>query len=293
MQILDGKIASQQVKDRLKQEVGTLSGRKPHLAVVLVGDNGASQSYVTSKIKSCKEVGYDSTLVPLSSTVSQSELVDVIQSLNTNTDIDGILVQLPLPSHIDQYRILTAIAPEKDVDGFHPMNVGKLVLNQEDGFIPATPLGILMLLEHYQVETESRNVVVIGRSNIVGRPLSILLSQQRGRGNATVTLCHNKTTGLTEITRQADILISAVGIPDFITPEMVKEGAVVVDVGITRIEDPNRSKGYRLVGDVDFQAVAPRCSYITPVPGGVGLMTVVALLQNTFKAYLYRKRTTL
>lgn len=290
MQLLDGKSLSKQLNATLKEAVDTLSfyrQRVPHLVVILVGDNGASQTYVKSKIKSCEEVGFKSTLIKLTSQIGQQDLVECISELNQDPAVDGILVQLPLPNHIDQHAIINAIDPGKDVDGFHPTNVGKLALNSKNTFVPATPYGILLLLSHYKIQTEGKHIVVIGRSNIVGRPLSILLSQQRDFGNATVTLCHNKTQNLKEITLQADIIIVAVGIPGFITGDMVKQGVTVIDVGITRVEDATKSSGYRIAGDVDFDSVAPKCDFITPVPGGVGPMTIAALLRNTYQAYAF------
>jgi methylenetetrahydrofolate dehydrogenase (NADP+)/methenyltetrahydrofolate cyclohydrolase len=286
MQILDGKVVSQAVKDDIKQQTIILKneGKKiPHLAAVLAGSNGASETYVASKIKSCEEVGFTSTLVRLPADVSEAALIEEVIKLNEDNDIDGILVQLPLPKHIDESKIINIINPDKDVDGFHPVSVGKLVQGLPT-FIPATPYGIMLLLEYYKIETAGKNAVVIGRSNIVGRPMSILLSQNTNPGNCTVTLCHSRTQNLEKICAEADIIVAALGIPGFLTAEMVKEGVVVIDVGITRVADESKKSGFALKGDVDFENVAPKCSYITPVPGGVGLMTIAALLKNTLKA---------
>jgi methylenetetrahydrofolate dehydrogenase (NADP+) / methenyltetrahydrofolate cyclohydrolase len=286
MQILDGKLVAQAVKDDLKEKVAQLKlhGKKiPHLAAVLVGTNGASETYVASKVKSCEEVGYKSTLIRLEADITEEELVDTVEKLNNDPEIDGILVQLPLPKHFNEDKIIRLIVPEKDVDGFHPENVGKMVQGLPS-FIPATPYGILLMLEHYKIPTKGKHAVVIGRSNIVGRPISILLSRNAIPGNCTVTLCHSHTQNLIDICQQADIIIAALGKPGFLTAEMVKENAVVIDVGITRVEDDSKKSGFSIKGDVDFANVAPRCSYITPVPGGVGLMTIAALLMNTFKA---------
>jgi methylenetetrahydrofolate dehydrogenase (NADP+)/methenyltetrahydrofolate cyclohydrolase len=286
MQILDGKVVSQAVKNDIKQQTIILKneGKKiPHLAAVLAGSNGASETYVASKIKSCEEVGFTSTLVRLPADVSEAALIEEVIKLNEDNDIDGILVQLPLPKHIDESKIINIINPDKDVDGFHPVSVGKLVQGLPT-FIPATPYGIMLLLEYYKIETAGKNAVVIGRSNIVGRPMSILLSQNTNPGNCTVTLCHSRTQNLEKICAEADIIVAALGIPSFLTAEMVKEGAVVIDVGITRVADESKKSGFALKGDVDFENVAPKCSYITPVPGGVGLMTIAALLKNTLKA---------
>jgi methylenetetrahydrofolate dehydrogenase (NADP+)/methenyltetrahydrofolate cyclohydrolase len=286
MQILDGKVVSQAVKDDVKQQTIILKneGKKiPHLAAVLAGSNGASETYVASKIKSCEEVGFTSTLVRLPADVSEAVLIEEVIKLNEDNDIDGILVQLPLPKHIDESKIINIINPAKDVDGFHPVSIGKMVQGLPT-FIPATPYGIMLLLDYYKIETAGKNAVVIGRSNIVGRPMSILLSQNTNPGNCTVTLCHSRTQNLEKICAEADIIVAALGIPGFLTAEMVKEGAVVIDVGITRVADESKKSGFALKGDVDFENVAPKCSYITPVPGGVGLMTIAALLKNTLKA---------
>ncbi len=286
MQILDGKLVSQAVKDILKEKTAKRSSENkkiPHLAAVLVGANGASETYVASKVKNCAEIGFGSTLVRLDENVTEAELVDIIEKLNVNDDIDGILVQLPLPKHISEERIINLIDPDKDVDGFHPVNTGRMVQGLP-AFIPATPYGIIMMLEHYQVATKGKHAVVIGRSNIVGRPISILLSRNGYPGNCTVTVCHSHTSNLKDICLQADIIVAALGKPGFLTADMVKENAVVVDVGITRVADSSKKSGFAIKGDVDYDAVAPKCSYITPVPGGVGLMTIAALMTNTFNA---------
>ena len=286
MQILDGKLASAAIKEDIKQKVFALqsAGKKiPHLAAVLIGNNPASETYVASKVKNCNEVGITSTLIKLDTSITEEDLLQNIKALNENADVDGILVQLPLPAHISEEKVTNAISPKKDVDGFHPVNVGKMVLGMPS-FISATPYGILLLLENYKIETAGRHVVVIGRSNIVGTPISILLSRNAKHGNATVTLCHSKTKNLEDICRQADILIAAIGKPEFVKKNMVKDGAVVIDVGINRIQDNTKKSGFALVGDVDFKEVSPIASYISPVPGGVGLMTIAALLMNTYNA---------
>lgn len=286
MQILDGKLASQAIKDDLKNKISDLkkSGKKiPHLAAILIGNNPASETYVASKVKNCNEIGMTSTLLRFDDSIKETDLLQTIQKLNDNIDINGILVQLPLPKSISEEKVIYAISPEKDVDGFHPVNIGKMVLELPT-FISATPFGILLLLQHYKIETTGKHVVVIGRSNIVGTPISILLSRNSAHGNATVTLCHSRTKNLKELCLQADLIIAAIGKPHFVTAEMVKENAIVVDVGINRIKDASKKSGYALAGDVDFVNVAPKCSYISPVPGGVGLMTIAALLMNTYKA---------
>ena len=286
MQLLDGKIVSQSVKNTVREKCETLKkegGKTPHLAAVLVGHNGASETYVASKVKSCEEVGFTSTLVRLEEDIDEQGLVTVIEKLNADEDIDGILVQLPLPKQISEERIINIIHPGKDVDGFHPMSIGKMVLGLPT-FIPATPYGIMLMLEHYRIETSGKHAVVIGRSNIVGRPVSILLNSNANPGNCTVTVCHSRTKDLAGICSQADIIVAALGIPGFLKADMVKEGAVVIDVGITRVPDPTKKSGFAIKGDVDFDAVAPKRSYITPVPGGVGLMTIAALLMNTLNA---------
>ncbi len=287
MQLLDGKLVSQKILSELKNSVATIKeeGKKtPHLAAILVGNDGASETYVASKVKNCNEVGFQSTLVRLAENVSENELLQLINKFNTDEAIDGILVQLPLPKHISQEKVINLINPLKDVDGFHPVNIGRIVQGLP-AFIPATPYGIILMLEHYKIETKGRHAVVIGRSNIVGRPISILLSSNIKTGNCTVTLCHSYTKNIKEICLQADIIICALGKPRFLKADMVKEGTVVVDVGITRVDDETKSKGYKITGDADFENVAPKTSYISPVPGGVGLMTIAALLMNTYKAY--------
>ncbi|MDF2192242.1 bifunctional methylenetetrahydrofolate dehydrogenase/methenyltetrahydrofolate cyclohydrolase FolD [Paraflavitalea sp. CAU 1676] len=286
MQILDGKLVSQATKDELRLNVGQLrtEGKKiPHLAAVLVGNNGASETYVASKVKTCEEIGFKSTLIRLDDDISEFKLLNVIAELNADPDIDGILVQLPLPKHISDEEVINAIDPSKDVDGFHPVSVGKLVQGLPS-FISATPHGIMLMLEHYKIDTKGKHAVVIGRSNIVGRPMSILLSANTNPGNCTVTLCHSQTKNLKELCLQADIIVAALGKPEFLTADMVKEGAIVIDVGITRVADAAKKSGYSIKGDVDFANVAPKCSYITPVPGGVGPMTIAALMKNTYAA---------
>jgi methylenetetrahydrofolate dehydrogenase (NADP+)/methenyltetrahydrofolate cyclohydrolase len=286
MQILDGKLASLAIKNDLKNKITELQkkGKKiPHLAAILIGNNPASETYVASKVKSCNEIGITSTLLRFDNSMPEEDLLQNIKALNDNNDIDGILVQLPLPKHISEEKVINTILPEKDVDGFHPVNVGKMVLGLP-AFISATPYGILLLLRHYKIETNGKQVVVIGRSNIAGTPISILLSRNNDNGNATVTLCHSRTTNLKELCLQADIIIAAIGKPKFVTADMIKENAMVIDVGINRIKDETKKSGYALTGDVDFENVAPKCSYISPVPGGVGLMTIAALLMNTYKA---------
>ena len=292
MEILDGKIVSQAVKDNLKEALNSIKAtdkNAPHLAAILVGSNGASETYVASKIKNCAEVGFISSLVRLDENVTEEKLAYEINKLNQDDDVDGILVQLPLPPHINEEKIISLVNPEKDVDGFHPVSAGKLMLGLP-GFIPATPYGIMLLLEHYKIETSGKHAVVIGRSNIVGRPVSILLNQNTNPGNCTVTVCHSRTKNLRDICLQADIIIAALGKPGFLTADMVKENAVVIDVGITRVSDASKKSGFAIQGDVDFENVAPKCSYITPVPGGVGLMTIAALLKNTWHAYTQKNK---
>lgn len=291
MQILDGKLVSAAIKAQLAEKVTELKalGQKvPHLAAILVGNNPASETYVASKVKSCAEIGYHSTLLRFDEKISEKHLLDNITLLNENADIDGILVQLPLPKHINEEVVINTIDPSKDVDGFHPVNVGKMVSGLPT-FIPATPYGIMLMLEHYKVPTKGKHAVVIGRSHIVGTPVSILLSRNSNPGNCTVTLTHSHTPNLKELCLQADIIVAAIGRPNFVTADMVKEGAVIVDVGINRIEDASKKSGFRLVGDVDFEAVAEKCSFITPVPGGVGPMTIAALLKNTYHAAVGQK----
>ncbi|HAO46570.1 MAG TPA: tetrahydrofolate dehydrogenase/cyclohydrolase catalytic domain-containing protein [Ferruginibacter sp.] len=286
MQILDGKIVSQSVKEKVKEKVSLFKkeGKKtPHLAAILVGSNGASETYVASKVKNCGDVGFKSSLIRFADDISEKELIAAIEKLNNDDDVDGILVQLPLPKQINEETIISIIHPDKDVDGFHPVSVGKMVQGLPT-FIPATPYGIMLMLEHYTIETAGKHAVVIGRSNIVGRPISILLSRNTNPGNCTVTVCHSRTKKLKEICLQADIIVAALGIPEFLKADMVKENTVVIDVGITRVPDASKKSGFAIKGDVDFANVSPKCSYITPVPGGVGLMTIAALLMNTFTA---------
>lgn len=286
MQILDGKVVANAAKEQIKARTilhKKNTGITPHLAAILIGNNGASETYVASKIKNCEEVGFKSTLIRFDNDVTEDELIKAIDKLNDDTTVHGILVQLPLPKHIDESNIINLINPEKDVDGFHPISIGKLVQGL-DTFIPATPLGVMMILKYYNIETVGKNAVIIGRSNIVGRPMSILLSANTNPGNCTVTLCHSRTKDLEKICVEADIIVAALGIPGFLKASMVKDGAVVIDVGITRVADKNKKSGFAIKGDVDFENVAPKCSYITPVPGGVGLMTIAALLENTLKA---------
>jgi methylenetetrahydrofolate dehydrogenase (NADP+)/methenyltetrahydrofolate cyclohydrolase len=288
MIILDGKIASKAIKESLTQQVNTIiqSGKRaPHLAAVLVGTNGASETYVASKVKNCAEIGFQSTLIRLDADIEESILVQTITELNNDVNIDGILVQLPLPKHISEQKIIEAINPAKDVDGFHPINAGKLVQGLPT-YIPATPYGILLMLEYFNITTKGKHAIVIGRSNIVGRPMSILLSSNIPQGNCTVTICHSHTPNLEEICLQADIIVAALGKPEFVKANMVKEGAIVIDVGITRVEDSTAKKGFRIKGDVAYNEVAHKASAITPVPGGVGLMTIAGLLKNTLQAYL-------
>ena len=283
MKIIDGKKISKIIKEEIKNEVDQIiknGGRAPHLAAVLVGSDGASLTYVGSKVRSCKEVGFESTLIKLTEDITEESLLAKIEELNNDDKIDGFIVQLPLPKHIDEYKILMAVNPNKDVDGFHPTNFGKMALNMET-FISASPYGIIELLKRYKIETSGKNTVVIGRSNIVGRPISILMSRKENPGNSTVTLVHSRTNNLENFTKKADIIISALGVPDFIKSNMVKNGVVIIDVGITRVKDESHPKGYVIKGDVDFDAVKLKASYITPVPGGVGPMTIAMLLKNT------------
>jgi methylenetetrahydrofolate dehydrogenase (NADP+)/methenyltetrahydrofolate cyclohydrolase len=287
MQLLDGKVVSEHIKAQIKQEVDAIlvkGLRAPHLVAILVGDNPASKAYVGSKVKTCAELGFDSTLVAYETDVTEAELLAKIEAINNDPGVDGILVQLPLPKHIDENKVIDTIHPDKDVDGFHPENLGKMVIGQE-AFIPATPYGVMLMLAHYGIKTAGMHAVVIGRSNIVGTPMSILLSRNTEPGNCTVTICHSRTKNMTELCKQADLIVAAIGKPRFVTADMVKDGAVIVDVGINRVESTETKSGYRLVGDVDFDHVAPKASYITPVPGGVGLMTICALMKNTLQAY--------
>ncbi|HMQ43484.1 MAG TPA: tetrahydrofolate dehydrogenase/cyclohydrolase catalytic domain-containing protein [Mariniflexile sp.] len=286
MIILDGKKVSNDIKAEIAEQVKAMvaKGEKvPHLAAILVGTDGASMTYVNAKVKACEKIGFQSTLIDLPDHTSEVELLAKINELNTNDAIDGFIVQLPLPKHIDEQKVLMAVHPDKDVDGFHPTNVGKMALDLPT-FLPATPYGILELLERYQVETSGKNVVVMGRSHIVGRPMSILMSQKRKAGDATVTVVHSRSKNLAEITKAADIIVAAIGICEFLTGDMVKDGIVVIDVGITRVPDATKASGYRLAGDVHFESVSKKASYITPVPGGVGPMTIAMLLKNTLLA---------
>lgn len=290
MEILDGKKTSNDIKDEIAIEVSEIlktGARPPHLAAILVGEDGASITYVNSKVKACERIGFDSTLVRLASDISEEELLNEIDKLNKDVAIDGFIVQLPLPKHIDENKVIDAVDPEKDVDGFHPANVGKMVLNKPT-YLPATPMGIMELLKRYNIETSGKHCVVIGRSHIVGSPISILLARNTNPGNCTVTLTHSRTKNLKELTLQADIIVVALGIAEYLTGDMVKEGVVIVDVGITRKADSSRKSGFRLFGDVNFDEVAPKSSYITPVPGGVGPMTIASLLMNTLQAYKQR-----
>ncbi|PWB23541.1 bifunctional 5,10-methylenetetrahydrofolate dehydrogenase/5,10-methenyltetrahydrofolate cyclohydrolase [Flavobacterium sp. HTF] len=286
MQLLDGKKTSNDIKNEIAAEVQLIKdagGKVPHLAAVLVGTNGASLTYVGSKVKSCQEIGFDSTLVSLPETITEEELLAKIKELNEDDNLDGYIVQLPLPKHIDEQKILLAIDPDKDVDGFHPTNFGRMALEMES-FIPATPFGIMELLERYKVETSGKHTVVIGRSHIVGRPMSILMSRKGNPGDSTVTLTHSRTKNLAEFTKNADIIITALGVPEFLKGDMVKDGVTVIDVGITRVDDASNAKGYVIKGDVDFDEVSKKASFITPVPGGVGPMTIAMLLKNTLLA---------
>ena len=287
MIILDGKKTSNDIKSELSVLVDLLmkkGKRPPHLAAVLVGNDGASLTYVGSKVRSCKKIGYQSTLIHLPETTSEGDLLEQIHSLNNDKEIDGFIVQLPLPKHIGEEKVLMAVDPHKDVDGFHPTNFGKMALDMES-FIPATPYGIVELLDRNKIDISGKHAVVIGRSNIVGRPMSILLSRKSSPGNATVTLTHSRTKNLEAITKEADIVVSALGVPNFLTKDMIKEGAIIIDVGITRVPDDSKPKGYVITGDVDYENVKEKASYITPVPGGVGPMTIAMLLQNTYHAY--------
>lgn len=286
MNLLDGKFLAQQIKDELKTAVESIraqGGKIPHLAAVLVGEDPASQAYVRNKVRSCEEVGFGSTLIRKEASTTEAELLGIVAQLNADPEIDGFIVQLPLPKHIDENKVTLAIDPRKDVDGFHPVNFGRMAQGLP-AYLPATPFGILEMLRRYHIPTQGKEVVVIGRSNIVGTPMSILLSRKGNPGDATVTICHSRTRDLAEHARRADILIVAIGRAEMVTADMVKPGAVVIDVGMNRVDDPALPKGYRLTGDVDFQAVAPKASWITPVPGGVGQLTVMALLMNTLKA---------
>jgi len=296
MQIIDGNLLAQTIKAELKEKVDKVVAtgqRKPHLAAVLIGDHPASRSYVTNKVKSCADAGFESTLIQRPSEISQEGLLEIVHQLNDDPNIDGFIVQLPLPEHINEVEVTMAIKPEKDVDGFHPMNIGLMTLGLPS-YLPATPMGILQMLERYHIDISGKTCCVIGRSNIVGTPISILLSRKSIPGDGTVMLCHSRTPNIKEIALQADVIVVALGRPLYLTADMVKEGAVVIDVGINRIEDPTKKSGFRLAGDVDYENVAPKCSFITPVPGGVGPMTVTSLLMNTWKAYkgeIYPKKS--
>ena len=287
MLVLDGKIAAAAVKATLLAQTQALKAagkRMPHLAAILVGNNGASETYVASKVKNCEETGFGSSLYRMDADVAEAVLLAKIAELNQDPNCDGILVQLPLPKHIKESKVIEAIDPAKDVDGFHPVNVGRLVQGLNT-FIPATPYGIILMLEHFNIETKGKNAVVIGRSNIVGRPMSILLSSNIAQGNCTVTICHSHTKNLKEICLGADIIVAALGVPNFLTGDMIQPGAVIIDVGITRVEDATAKKGFRIKGDVNYEEACAKASAITPVPGGVGLMTIAGLLKNTMKAY--------
>jgi len=286
MTLIDGKSVAKAVKQEIAAQVDAMVAagkRRPHLAGVLVGHDGGSESYMANKVKSCAECGFKSSLLRFEDTVSEEELLATVQKLNEDPDVDGFIVQLPLPKHIDEQKVIEAIDYRKDVDGFHPINVGRMMIGLPC-FRSATPQGILMLLDHYNIETRGKHCVVLGRSNIVGKPVASMLVQKANPGNCTVTVCHSATKNMAEITRQADILIAAIGSPEFVKADMVKEGAVVIDVGTTRIPSTETKSGWRLCGDVAFEQVAPKCSYITPVPGGVGPMTIVSLMQNTLLA---------
>ncbi|MBL7705826.1 MAG: bifunctional 5,10-methylenetetrahydrofolate dehydrogenase/5,10-methenyltetrahydrofolate cyclohydrolase [Taibaiella sp.] len=286
MQLLDGVKVSEEILKNIQSEVAARvqnNKKVPHLAAILVGEDPASQTYVASKVKTCDYLGFKSTLSRLAPDTTEAELLALIETYNADSDIDGILVQLPLPKHISEDKVINTINPKKDVDGFHPNSIGKMVLGQ-DTFIPATPNGIMMMLQHYGIDTVGKHCVVIGRSNIVGTPMSLLMSRNTNPGNCTVTLTHSKTKNLKELCLEADIIVAAIGRPKYVTADMVKEGAIIVDVGINRIEDSSKKSGFRLVGDVDFDTVKEKASYITPVPGGVGKMTICALMQNTLKA---------
>ncbi len=286
MKLLDGKLASTKLKNQIKQEVKDwvkAGGKKPHLAAILVGEDGASKTYVESKVRSCDEVGFSSTLVRLEESSTEAQLMEAIEKLNKDQDIDGFIVQLPLPSHINEQKVTTLIDPKKDVDGFHPVNVGRMALGQP-AYVSATPYGITQMLEMYEVETSGKHCVVVGRSNIVGSPMSILMAKNNKYANCTVTLCHSRTVDLKKHCLSADILIVALGKAEFVTADYIKSGAVVIDVGITRVKDDTKPKGYRVTGDVNFESASQKASYITPVPGGVGLMTVASLIKNTLLA---------
>ncbi len=286
MQLLDGKKTAEDIKNEIAVEVQKMksNGKKvPHLAAVIVGNDGASLTYVGSKVRSCQQIGFESTLESLPENITEAALLEKIKALNEDDNLDGFIVQLPLPKHIDEQKILMAIDPDKDVDGFHPMNFGKMAMDMQT-FIPATPFGIMQLLERYKIETQGKHTLIIGRSHIVGRPMSILMGRKGYPGNSTVTLTHSHTKNIEEFTRKADIIITALGVPNYLKADMVKEGVVVIDVGITRVDDDSNPKGYKITGDVDFDGVSKKASYITPVPGGVGPMTIAMLLKNTLLA---------
>lgn len=286
MQLLDGKATAAHIKEQIKKDTAehiANGGKQPHLAAIIVGNNPASEAYVGSKIKTCEELGFGSTLLRLDESISEEELLSEIKNLNDNKEVDGILVQLPLPDHISDDAVINTIDPSKDVDGFHPVSQGRMLLGQKS-YLPATPYGMLLMLKHYNIDTIGMHCVVVGRSNIVGTPMTVLMSRSANPGNATVTICHSRTKNLKEMCLQADIIVAAIGKPKFITEDMVKDGAIVLDVGINRIDDATRKSGKRLVGDVDFDNVKDKCSYITPVPGGVGLMTICGLMMNTLEA---------
>lgn len=290
MTIIDGKLTAEAIKSNIKKEVALMidnDQRAPHLAAVLVGEDGASKTYVASKEKACKAVGFTSSLYRFESDITEEKLLDIVNYLNNDPEVDGFIVQLPLPKHINVDRVIESINPAKDVDGFHPINLGRMVAGVP-GYLPATPYGIMQLLEHHNIDTEGKHCVVLGRSNIVGTPINILMSRKSKPGNCTVTMCHSRTKNLSDFTRQADIIIAAIGKPEFVKADMVKEGAVIIDVGIHRVKDDSVERGYRIVGDVDYEEVSKVASAITPVPGGVGAMTIVALLMNTLEA---RKKT--
>lgn len=291
MILLDGKKTSEAIKQQIASEVAEMVAnglRRPKLVAILVGEDGASKTYVNNKEKACQDVGFDSEVLRYPDTITEGELLAKIREINEDEGVDGLIVQLPLPKHIDEDKVINTISPLKDVDGFHASNVGKMVLG-EPSFVSATPYGIMAMLEHYNIDTKGKHCVVLGRSNIVGRPIANLLSLKGNPGDCTVTICHSRTQNIEQHTRMADIIIAAIGTPHFLKEDMVKEGAVVVDVGITRVPDATRPKGYRIVGDVDFEHVAPKCSYITPVPGGVGPMTIVSLMRNTLQAMKQHK----
>lgn len=286
MQLLDGKAVSAHIKEQIKKDTAAhiaAGGKKPHLAAIIVGNNPASEAYVGSKIRTCEELGFGSTLLRFEESITEAQLLDEIKKMNADNNIDGILVQLPLPKHISDDEVINTIDAGKDVDGFHPVSQGKMLLGQKS-YLPATPYGMLLMLKHYNIDTTGMHCVVVGRSNIVGTPMTVLMSRNANPGNATVTICHSKTKNLKEMCLQADIIVAAIGRPNYITADMVKEGAIILDVGINRIDDATKKSGSRLVGDVDFDNVAPKCSYITPVPGGVGLMTICGLMMNTLEA---------